>query len=651
MRRLLLLASFCLALRAADVPSWMREFATSAHPSYPGKTKAVVLFSEEKLVMDETGKQTTQLRKVIKILSGEGRAEAFGSVTYDQKGSKVRDAKAYLIYSSGKTKEYSKKDFVEGEASSGSTLYSTLRYLSISAKADVDPGSVFGFEIALEEKRVFSQFFFHPQDDLPHLLSRFQLTVPAGWTAESKAYNDAQAKAEVNGQTYTWEERNLPPFDREPSAPGMRAQLPRVAISVYPPGAGPQAGPVACFRTWRDVSVWESTLVDPQSELSPAIEAKAKELTAHATTPMAKIQAIAEFTQKIRYVLVLTNLARGGGYVPNKADEILRAGYGDCKDKANLMRSLLKAVGITSWPVGIYSGDPRFTKEDFPSPHQFNHAILAISVAADTKLPAVTQDAGLGTLLLFDPTDPYVPLGYLPGHEQNSFALITAGEQGKLLRTPSTAASDNRTERKWTMRIQPDGSLEGELEENALGQSAFDDRAMAETLSKDDYRKTIEGWVTNSIPGAEISLLDYAYNPAQARFQTRMSFKAANYAKVMRGKLWMIRSSPLAFFGIPNVNSAKREQPLIVRPLFLAEKVSWAFPENLKIDEVPDSDSLQMPYGKFSTTWKPEGSRIVVERNLMLEDTILPVGEYARARTFFSRFRGAEAAPIVLLAP
>jgi hypothetical protein len=134
MCRLLLLISFGLATHAADVPGWMREFATAAHPNYPGKTKAVVLFNEEKLVLDETGKQTSQLRKVIKILSGVGRSEAFGAVTFDQKGSKVRDAKAYLIYSSGKTKEYSKKDFVEGEASSGSTLYSTLRYFSINAR-------------------------------------------------------------------------------------------------------------------------------------------------------------------------------------------------------------------------------------------------------------------------------------------------------------------------------------------------------------------------------------------------------------------------------------------------------------------------------------------------------------------------------------
>lgn len=651
MRFLLLLLLLCPAAIAADIPPWIREFATTAHPSYPGKTKAVVLFNEEKLDIDDTGKQTTHLRKVIKILTGEGRAEAFGSVTFDQKGSKLKDAKAFLLYSTGKTKEFSRKDFVEGEASSGSTLYSTLRFLSISGKADADPGSVFAFEITLEEKQIFSQFTFYPQDDLPHLLSRFQLTLPPGWTAESKAYNEAQQRPQVDGQTYTWEERNLPPFEREPSAPGMRAQLPRVAISVFPPATGSQPAPLASFRSWKDVSVWESALIEPQTEISPGIEAKARELTAHATTPLARIEAIAAFTQKLRYVLVLTNLARGGGYTPNKADAILRASYGDCKDKANLTRVLLKAVGIPSWPVGIYSGDPRFTKEDFPSPHQFNHAILAIAVPADTRLPAVRQDADLGPLLFFDPTDPHVPLGYLPGHEQNSLVLITAGERGKLVRTPSSPPSTNRTQRNWTMRLLPDGSLEGDLEESTTGQNAFDDRSLAETLSKDDYRKNMESWISNSIPGAAISLLEYTYDGSSRRFQTHIRFTAANYAKVMRGKLWMIRSSPLPFSGTPNVNSPTREQPLMVRPVHLEEKVSWVFPAHLKVDELPDSDSLQMPYGRFSAQWKASGSTILIERNLTLEDTILPQTEYAQARSFFSRFRGAEAAPIVLLAP
>ena len=41
-----------------------------------------------------------------------------------------------------------------------------------------------------------------------------------------------------------------------------------------------------------------------------------------------------------------------------QATEVFAKSYGDCKDKANLMRAMLKIVGITAFPVSIYSGDP-----------------------------------------------------------------------------------------------------------------------------------------------------------------------------------------------------------------------------------------------------------------------------------------------------
>jgi hypothetical protein len=648
MKQLLILSALALPM-AAEVPSWVRELSTATHPEYPAKTKAVVLFHEERVTAEETGKQTSQIRKVIKILTADGKREAVGAVTFDQKGSKVRDARAYLIYASGKTKEFGKKEFVEGEANSGAALYSTLRFLSVSASQEADPGSIFAYEITTEEQQIFSQFQFPLQDDLPHLLSRFQLTVPAGWTAEAKSYNGANPQAQSSGGTYTWEARNLKPFEREASAPSYSSQLPRIAVSMLRP-EGSANGPVASFRTWVDVSTWESALVDPQAEVTPAIDAKAKELTAGMTDAMAKISAIGAFVQKLRYVLILRNHARGGGYVPHKAEEILKASYGDCKDKSNLTRTLLKAVGIESWPVGIFSGDARYVQENFPSPHQFNHAILAISIPASAKFPAAFDNPQLGRLLLFDPTDPHVPLGYLPEHEQDSWALITAGPKGNLIRTPKTSPDQNRTERRWKMTLEADGSVLGELDELSTGQDAFDNRAQVEQLAAADFRKAIEAWISQSVPAAEVSGLEYKFDAAANTFRTQLKFKAPSFAKVMRGKLWMVRSAPVPFRGTPNVNKADREQPLIVRPLFLEESVDWTMPANLKLDELPDADALETAYGKYRSSWKANGPAIRVERHLTLESSIIPASEYAKARQFFSRFRGAEAAPIVLLA-
>lgn len=649
MRQILVLLLLAAAA-SADVPGWFREAASTAHPKYPPKTKGVALFYEERIQVEPSGKQTSTVRKAIKILNREGKGEATGAVSYEAKGSKVREFKAWLIYPDGKTKEYGKKDFIEGSAQPDFVMYSTRRFSSINATADVDPGTVFGYEVTLEEDTVFSQFLWAFQDDLPHILSRFQLSVPAGWTAEAKGYEGANAKAEVNGGTYTWQDRNLSPVEREPSAPRLYSMLPRIAVSMLPPEGTPlTGGPIACFRSWKDVSKWKSGLIDPQSQLSAAIEAKAAQLTAGKATLMEKVRALAEYVQQIRYVAISTNTARGGGYVPHGADEALRLAYGDCKDKSNLLRTMLKTLQVKSYPVAIYSGDSRFTKEDFPSPMQFNHAILAIRVPEDVKPPASFVEPGLGRLLLFDPTDAYVPFGFLPDHEQNSHALITAGEEGNLILTPQSAPRDNHTDREWTLTLDGEGSVQGKLLETSTGQEAFDEREQMLRIPKDQYKKMLEGTMARSLTGGLIDSFSTSYDEVKQVFKLEVHFHAPAYAKVMKGRLWMVRSMPGSYVRAPNVNQSEREQPLVLHPVSFRERVSWNVPETLSLDELPDGDKLEKPFGKFQSTWKQEENRIEARREIEIQSGVIPVADYRATREFFLRFNGSGEAPIVLV--
>jgi len=103
------------------------------------------------------------------------------------------------------------------------------------------------------------------------------------------------------------------------------------------------------------------------------------------------------------------------------------------------MRAMLKALNIQSYPVLIYSGDPNFVQEIWPSPRQFNHCIVAIKVGDETQLGAVLNHPTLGRLLIFDATDDITPVGDLPSYEQGSFALIAAGDAGSLLKMPATS--------------------------------------------------------------------------------------------------------------------------------------------------------------------------------------------------------------------
>ena len=53
-----------------------------------------------------------------------------------------------------------------------------------------------------------------------------------------------------------------------------------------------------------------------------------------------------------------------------------------------------------------------------------------------TNLYATVNDPKLGRFLFFDPTDEFVPLGYLPSELQQNYGLVVTPESGKLFCFP-----------------------------------------------------------------------------------------------------------------------------------------------------------------------------------------------------------------------
>ena len=99
------------------------------------------------------------------------------------------------------------------------------------------------------------------------------------------------------------------------------------------------------FKDWEEVGNWWGALAAEQAKVTPAIESKAKELTAGLSTDAAeKERAIYQYVaMKFRYISISFRVGR---YRPHSAGEVLANQYGDCKDKHTLFAALLKAAGI-----------------------------------------------------------------------------------------------------------------------------------------------------------------------------------------------------------------------------------------------------------------------------------------------------------------
>jgi Domain of Unknown Function with PDB structure (DUF3857)/Transglutaminase-like superfamily len=631
-----------------DAPAWLKQAASSAAPTYDKRVPAVVLYKERDVTISDDGRVVTTTSYAVRILTREGRDEARAHAIYTTGSGKVRDLKAWLIRSTGEVKRYGKDQTLD-VALAEDDVYNEARVQFISARDDVSTsGDVFGYQAVTEERTVFTQDGFDFQDELPALVSRFSLTLPEGWHASGVLFNHAPVEPSVAGATYTWEMKDLPYIESEPNAPTMSSLAPRLAVSFYPPeGETASMGP--SFKTWAEVSRWLSTLHDPQAEPDDALAAKARALTADCKTDLEKIRAIGRYVQGVHYISIQMGVNRGGGMRPHRAADVFAKNYGDCKDKANLMRAMLRAVKLTAYPVGIYSGDRNYVREEWPSPEQFNHCIIAVKVGEDTDAPTVVKHPVLGRLLIFDPTDDTTPVGDLPDHEQGSFALLVAGDDGGLLRMPVTPPEANRLERTAEVTLQSDGSIAASVHDRAQGQAAVHIRRAFNWRSRPDFNKAVERWISaGTKAGAKLSKLEPTDSSAEGRFTVDVDFTAADYAQSMQDRLLVFKPAVVTHGDSVWLAEPTRKHPVVLESEAFSETVRFKLPAGFDVDELPDAVKLDSEFGTYTASYEVKDGQLVFTRSLVQRAATVPVEKYTAVRNFFGRVRASEQAPVVL---
>jgi len=638
---------FASAAFAAKNPSpgWVHDAAANQPKSeYSGKVGSVTLFHEEHLTVGADGKWSATERGVIKVLQS-GRHISAGRA-YNPKSGRIRDFHGWLILPSGKETEYS-KDSVLDVALSAEYTYDEGRAKELDCDPNAPPGAIFAYEVTQEEDTVFTTYPYSFQEREPVLVSRFVLTLPPAWDARAATFNHAEITPTVQGSSYAWELRDLPWIEPEEHSPHFQAIAPWIGVTFFPASATNAA--LQSLKDWPAVSRWLSGFVDPPAEPTPAVRARAAELTRGANAELDKIRAIASFVQQTNYVEVAMNLTRGGGYTPHSADQVLARNYGDCKDKATLMRSLLKAAGIDSYAIVIFSGDREYVRHEWPSPMQFNHAIVAVRISGDTQAAAVIEHPSLGRLLIFDPTDPVTPVGDLPEDEQGSFALVVAGPNGDLVRMPRLPLPAARIERTVEARLDPSGSLAAHLVTQYFGQSGRSVRYQTRHRSMDQLKQNLERVYSRRLGGMTLDKIQPEDHVAENRMDLAVDVTVGKFGQIMQEKLLIVKPGVLTPDSDYSFANKERKLPVRLESRLRQDSVVLQLPPGFSVDEIPDPVSIESPYGVYHASWKSANGAVTFEQSLQVKDTLAAPSEYAKVKEFFDKVQGGQSAPVVLL--
>lgn len=211
---------------------------------------------------------------------------------------------------------------------------------------------------------------------------------------------------------------------------------------------------ISTMDSWAGVADWAARHFAGDQRLPDAYVRKLDSIAAASADPGKRAIAALRLVQdSIRY----TSLSIGdGGFIPRPPAEVIRSGFGDCKDKSQLLAVTLRHLGIPAWPALTDIDEGPGLASLLPSAGAFDHAIVLARIGGRDRWFDATQSYQGGTMA----TLASLPYGYAlplrPGqtglvaipnqvpavHTMTAVDTYAYGKGGLTLNTETTFVAD-----------------------------------------------------------------------------------------------------------------------------------------------------------------------------------------------------------------
>ncbi len=543
---------------------------------------AVVLRRRIDLVLGRSPALASEYEDFIQVLTEAGKTAGDFDVAFAPPQEEFTLLEAETLLADGKLLRLQPEELREAaEPAAGDYASARRKYFSLPG---VTPGAVLHvrYRTVWQTYPLPHVFLRVPvADDLPLRSLEVGVAAPADWPLHFTFVGTPVVQPEVKqgayGSRYSW----------------LLTQVPATASEPLQP---PESQPLLLTSTWPDWATfaeWYARVCRMTDELTPEMARVAAELTRDCHDPRERVAALYRHVTGLRYVMTPLGV---NSFRPHAAARVFANRFGDCKDKANLLNTLLKAVGIEANLVLV----PRFLSAPESVPGlAFNHAISRVNLAE-------------GPLWL-DTTDDICRFGMLPPGDPGREALVIDGATTNLSRLPLPSAADHRfslrTELTWSLT---NDACAATWRAAATGYSDYELRRVAAALNGARPAFPILGEAWETVAG-RLSLSTQEFTPA-ARLDQEFAWtgsgrflglrSAAGARTLWRAPFWLPREWNQALH--------PRKAPLFLNqgyPLRLEQVVEARLPAGAgALDLPPARASDQAPL-----RWKLEWSRAAAE--------------------------------------
>jgi tetratricopeptide (TPR) repeat protein len=446
--RRLCLASSVVCFPAVFLPCAFGQAATSAldGPAFAAPSEIIaaaakvtpekyanvtILYEEEKDVLDIDGRVTNVHRLIYRIETQAGiESWSESAVAWEAFYQKEPTIRARVIRPGGSVAELDAKTITDVPArNEGDGTYSDERI----HKAPL-PGLSVGAIVESETTRIDKEPFFAGggvyrfflQRDVPVMRTRVIVEAPAALPLQYRV--GLLPGIAVKDESAAGTRRLV--FDQGYLAAAINSDIQLATRAPRVPAVEVSTG-----KSWESVAEAYRLLAEPQIQPDQAKEfIRGANPADHAPSDtdgrLALIQAlVSRLHKEVRYTGIEFGQAK---LQPQPPSEVLKRHYGDCKDKASLLVSMLRASGIPADLALLNAGPGRDVTPDLPGMNQFDHAIVYVPP---------TPAGGRG--LWIDATAEFTRVGDLPYGDQGRLALVIEQGAKELKLIPEASPEDS----------------------------------------------------------------------------------------------------------------------------------------------------------------------------------------------------------------
>lgn len=371
--------------------------------------------------------------------------------------------------------------------------------------------------------------------------------------------------------------------------------------------------------------------------------AEAQRLVSGIDDPLAKLRALYARAQEIKnlsYDRSMTRQRRKELKIKENRSvaDVLKNNYGWRSDITRTFVAMAAAAGFEAKVIRVATRDDKF----------FDKNLCGLYSQFDSELAIVKIN---GRDQLFDPATPYCPLGLVRWSCMGTICLVPSDDPPAFLTTPAYPPDTALIQRELSLQLDPEGNLAGSVKVTYTGQEALVRRVEHIGDDEVEVKKDLEAELAAILPaGAKVSL-EKVENMANSADSVWAHYKISLPGiATVAGQRTLLPASPLLGGGQHPFRHEQRRYPVYFPfPRREFNDIIITLPEGMTVETAPVPRKNRQEFFDYSLACVVEGgTKIHVQRDLVVKKSLFPVGQYSAIKAFFDQVRAGDEEQIVL---